>query len=371
MDFSLDEHQQAVVDVSSGLLANEVELARPVGERGYDEQAWDALAKAGLLALGVPAELGGEGLGVGEVAVLLTEIGRVAAPVPALATLAMGVLPITQLGSQEQRNRLLPEIGAGHEVVTAALNEPSSPFPHSPCTEAYRVAGGWALSGIKTGVAYADVAMRILVPASTPHGVHVFLVDPAATGITLRKTPTATHNPEFTLRLEGVVVADVDVLSDDDGNSAQVLHRYAIAGATALAAGVLAGVLELTTEHVRQREQFGRPLAAFQAVAQQVADVYITSRTLRLAATTATWRLAAGLDPDSDLDVASYWLTTQAPPAVQTCHHLHGGIGLDVTYPLHHYSSLITDLVRFVGGGPRSLERLGELVKGSDVCTWN
>ena len=114
--------------------------------------------------------------------------------------------------------------------------------------------------------------------------------------------------------------------------------------------GAVAGALALTRDHVATREQFGRPLAAFQAVSQQVADVYIASRTIHLATQAACWRLDQGLDASADLAVAAYWCAEQAPRAVRTCHHLHGGLGMDATYPLHRFSSLVADLVRYLGG---------------------
>jgi len=138
-----------------------------------------------------------------------------------------------------------------------------------------------------------------------------------------------------------------------------------VAGACALADGAVAGALALTRDHVAARQQFGRPLAAFQAVSQQVADVFIASRTLHLAALSACWRLAreggrggGRGDAAGDLDVAAYWCAEHAPRAVRTCHHLHGGLGMDVTYPLHRYSALVGDLVRFLGGADYRLERL-------------
>jgi 3-oxo-4-pregnene-20-carboxyl-CoA dehydrogenase alpha subunit len=120
----------------------------------------------------------------------------------------------------------------------------------------------------------------------------------------------------------------------------------------------LAAALALTTTYIGTREQFGRPLAAFQAVSQQVADVYVVARTLHLAALSACWRLETGREAAGDLDVAAYWLAERAPAALRTCHHLHGGIGMDVTYPLHRYSSLIKDMVRFVGGADYRLDAL-------------
>ena len=107
---------------------------------------------------------------------------------------------------------------------------------------------------------------------------------------------------------------------------------------------MVAGARDLTASYVAGREQFGRKLAEFQAVAQQVADVYIASRTITLAADNAAWRIAEGLDVTDDLAVAAYWTTTQGPAALRTCHHLHGGMGVDRTYPLHRYFSRITDI---------------------------
>jgi hypothetical protein len=140
------------------------------------------------------------------------------------------------------------------------------------------------------------------------------------------------------------------------------LYQFTLAGAACLADGALAGALALTTAHVGSRQQFGRPLATFQAVAQQIADVAIVSRTLHLATLSACWRLDTGREAGGDLDVAAYWLADQAPGALRTCHHLHGGTGMDVAYPLHRYSALVKDLARLVGGADYRLDRLGARV---------
>jgi 3-oxo-4-pregnene-20-carboxyl-CoA dehydrogenase alpha subunit len=158
----------------------------------------------------------------------------------------------------------------------------------------------------------------------------------------LTRTHTASGTPEHTVTLDGTPGEPLCTTVD--------LQRLSIAGACAYGDGLLAGALDLTASHVRTREQFGKPLATFQAVAQQVADVYIASRTLHLAAWSAIWRLADGRDPDDDLAVAAYWLTEEALPALHTCHHLHGGVGVDASYPLHRYYSATKDLVRLLGG---------------------
>jgi alkylation response protein AidB-like acyl-CoA dehydrogenase len=193
------------------------------------------------------------------------------------------------------------------------------------------------------------------VPATSAAGPVVTVVEPDADGLSCQRTRSSSGLPEYTLRLD-----QTPALQVLDGCPVTELYQVAIASACAVADGVLAAALELTTGHVRTREQFGRPLATFQAVAGQIADVYAAARTLHLAATSACWQLDTGRDAGRDTDVAAYWLARHGPAAVRTCHHLHGGLGMDVSYPLPRYSALMTDLVAFVGGADDRLDRLGE-----------
>ena len=370
MDFTLDETQQAVARVAAEVLGQARPAAPPAD--GFDAALWKELGRAGLLSLALPSWLGGDGLGVLDVAVALTEVGRQAASVPALATLVLGVLPVVRWGDRDLQQALLAGVAAGDTVLTAAVREPSGVMPARPATTATLGRTSGTVSGVKIGVPYAAAADWILVPASLEAGgTGVVIVKASAEGVSWQRTHSSSGEPEYTLRLDEAPVADLLGSATGDGEAgrgqaAQDLYQLAVAGACCLADGALAGALALTTAHVAAREQFGRPLAAFQAVAQHIADVYITSRTLHLAALSACWRLQAGRDAGSDLDVAAYWLAGQAPEALRTCHHLHGGIGMDVTYPLHRYSALVKDLVRFVGGADYRLDRLGARVCARD-----
>jgi alkylation response protein AidB-like acyl-CoA dehydrogenase len=358
VDFTLGPTQQAAAEAAAHVLDG-YQPGPEAGRDGcYDRALWKELAQAGLLGLAVPAWLGGEGLGMLDVAVLLTGVGRTAAPVPALATLAMGVLPVDRWGSREQQQALLTGVAGGDVVLTAAVREPSDPMPDVPATT---VSPGddpatGAVTGVKTGVPYAAAANWILVPARlSTGGTGIAVVDPAAVGVSLRRTPASARAPEYTLRLDRAPVAHLVT----GGGAVADLYRLTSAGACCVADGALAAALALTTAHVAAREQFGRPLATFQAVAQQIADASIASRTLQLAALSACWRLDTGRDADDDAEVAAYWLAEEAPAALRTCHHLHGGTGMDVSYPLHRYSALVKDLVRLVGGADYRLARLG------------
>jgi 3-oxo-4-pregnene-20-carboxyl-CoA dehydrogenase alpha subunit len=359
MDFTLEETQETVARLAAEVLGQARPPESPAPGDGYDSALWKELGQAGLLSLALPAELGGDGLGVMDVAVLLTEVGRRAASVPALATLGLGVLPVVRWGDRELQQALLAGVAPGDTLLTAAVREPADVMPARPATTAALRPGSGRVSGVKVGVPYAAAADWILVPASLPAGgTGVVIVRTSAGGVSCLRTHSSSGEPEYTVRLDEAPVADL-LGSEERGRAADDLYQLAVAGACCLADGALAGALALTTAHVTSRQQFGRPLATFQAVAQQIADVYITSRTLHLATLSACWRLHEGLEAGGDLDVAAYWLADQAPAALMTCHHLHGGIGMDVSYPLHRYSELIRDLVRFVGGAQYRLDRLG------------
>ena len=380
MDFAPGETQQAIARLTADVLdrGQPGGLAGAHGSRAagagageaYDRGRWKDLSHAGLLALNVPSQLGGDALGVLELAALLTEVGRRAVPVPALATLMLGVLPVARWGDRDLQETLLAGVAAGDTVLTAAVREPTDPMPLRPATVA-RLSdgppivpgvgagpGAGVVSGVKVGVPYGAAADWILVPASVASGGSaVVVIDPSAAGVSLRPACGSAAR-ECTLRLDQAPIRHV--LGDPaDGRTVAGLYQLAVAGACCLADGALAAALELTTAHVRSRCQFGRPLATFQAVAQQIADTYIAARTLHLATLSACWHLATGRPAGPDLDVAAYWLAAEAPVALRTCQHLHGGIGMDVSYPLHRYSALIRDLVRFIGGCDYRLDRLG------------
>jgi 3-oxo-4-pregnene-20-carboxyl-CoA dehydrogenase alpha subunit len=333
MDFDLTATQQAVADVATSVLDRDL--------------SWTALVDGGVTALAVPERLGGDGVGLPEVATVLTEVGRHGAVTPALATLGLGVVPLLDLASDEQQDRFLAGVAAGG-VLTAALNEPGAALPDRPTVT---LVDG-RLSGTKISVGYAEQADWMIVTTDDV----VVVVSPEADGVRLVRTPTSNGSDEYTVTFDGAVVGDCDVLA---GATAHRVNQLALAAIGAYADGLVAGALRLTADYVANRKQFGKPLSTFQTVAAQLAEVYIASRTIDLVAKSVIWRLSEGRDADDDLDVLGYWITSQAPPVMQTCHHLHGGMGMDITYPMHRYYSTIKDLTRRLGGPSHRLDLVG------------
>ncbi len=288
---------------------------------------WAELAEAGLLGLAVPEAYGGEGLGLPEVGVLLRETGARATHLPVWETLCCGALTLAAHGSDEQRQALLPGVVAGQVLLTPAVRE-LAPTTYADGT----------VTGRKLAVTCAAGASHLLVTAHRGSSDVVALVDVSDPGVTLLESGSSARLTTHTVVLDK---ARAELL--DDG-AATTLTNLWTAGLCLTAAGLVAGARDLTATYIKGRTQFGRSLAEFQAVAMQIADVYIASRTLDLAAENVAWRLDQGLDASDDLAVAAYWTCTEAPAALRTCHHLHGGMGVDETYPLHHYFSWVTDI---------------------------
>jgi 3-oxo-4-pregnene-20-carboxyl-CoA dehydrogenase alpha subunit len=332
MDFTPDPAQQAVADVVTSVLDR--------------DNSWEALVAGGVTALPVPERIGGDGVGLPEIATALTEIGRHGLVGPALPTLG-GAALLLDLASDEQQDRYLGGLAKG-SLLTAALNEPGVALPERPATTFVHS----RLSGTKVGVAYAEKAEWMIVTADSA----VVVLSPKAEGVHLSKTPTSNGSDEYVVTFSDVAVPEQDVLV---GATTQRVNQLALAAIGAYAAGLVAGALRLTADYVANRHQFGKPLSTFQTVAAQLAEVYIASRTIDLASTSVIWRLSEGRDADDDLDVLGYWITSQAPPVMQTCHHLHGGMGMDVTYPMHRYYSTIKDLTRLLGGPSHRLDLVG------------
>jgi alkylation response protein AidB-like acyl-CoA dehydrogenase len=302
---------------------------------------WQAFADAGLLGLAAPEEHAGDGLGLGEIGVLLHEIGTRAIDLPVWDTLACGLMTLVRAGTPEQQARFVPDLVAGKLLFAAALSEPGCGVVDPPRTT---LADG-RVTGHKIGVGALDGCLLLV---STDAGVAV--VDPSGPGVTRTQSHASRGDAEVGFVLDGAPA--LEVLPEGAG---QVLREHAAAGLLLLGAGLLAGARDLTAGYIKQRTQFGRTLAEFQAVAVQIADVYVASRLTSLAADSAAWRVQERLPAAEDLAVAAAWFCDRVPAALQTCHHLHGGMGVDETYPLHHYFAQVKDVARRLGGRAATL----------------
>jgi 3-oxocholest-4-en-26-oyl-CoA dehydrogenase beta subunit len=362
MDFTLSEAQDELAGLARKILA----------ER---DTPWADLASAGVLAAGLPEEAGGAGLGLLEQCSVLVEIGRAVSDVPYLASIVLGAGAIAGFGSPDQRQRWAAPAGQGSVVLTAALPEEDGDDPRFPSTRAERAGRGWRLSGVKTAVPAAPRADLFLVPAATSDGVVVFLASPSDHGVTVEPQQLTDFAAAGRVVLDGVTLDDDRVLGP--GRGAEItdwLVSRGTVGLCAMQAGVIERALELTAEYARNRVQFGRPIGSFQAVAQRLADAFIDVEAVRLTMWQAAWLLASGDEGDAAagtaVATAKFWAAEAGHRVAHTAVHVHGGLGIDMSYPVHRYFVAAKHHEFALGGATAQLRRIGsDLASGLPSAT--
>jgi len=329
----------------------------------FDDKLWSELASAGLLGIALPESVGGSDMGFTELCILLEEAGRVVAPAPLIPTLVLGALPIAEFGTEEQKAALLPDVTAGKTILTAALADENSRDPLAPSTLATRSSDGWKLNGVKAYVPIASRAKIILVSARTDDGgTLIALVEPDASGLHMEAQETTTGELEYRLTLSDVSVANSDILGEkvDDGQMLAWLVARATTALCATELGLAAKALQMTAKYTSERKQFDKPIASFQAVAQRAGDAFIDLESLKLATMQAVWRLSNGLPADREISIAKFWAAEGGHRICYAAQHLHGGIGVDTDYPLHHYYLRSRQIELTLGGTNTHLAALGD-----------
>jgi len=361
VDFDFSDEQQSIRELAREILAGEIDADRlkavERGEAWFDRELWAQLAHANLLGAVVPEAHGGTGFGVEELCVLLEEQGRALAPIPLHPT-ATAALAIVRFGTPAQREAWLPGVASGEVVLSVALDDAGSADPERPATRAVPDGDSWRLSGTKRFVPAVHLARRIVVPATAPDGARLFLLDPQAGGVTATAQRSSTGEPLFELALDGAAVAGEGRL-DGGAAAAGCLHALATLGLCAIQIGVAERALEITTAYVREREQFGGPIGAFQAVQHRCADAYIDLESIRWTTWRAVSRLARSHDVARETAVAKFWAADGGSRIAGSAQHLHGGIGVDVDYPIHRHFLWTKALEFRLGGATPTLVRLG------------
>jgi len=368
MDFRFGEEQATIRELARGILDKEVtperlKAAEASADR-IDARLWATLAEANLLGVAVPEAQGGMGLGLPELLALCEEVGRAVAPAPVLAALVLGGLPVARFGDAAQRAAWLAPLASGEALLGAALDDAGSEDVERPATRARRDGDGWRLDGAKRFVPLGPRAARVLVPAAIDGGTAVFLLDPAAPGVRWTAARSSTGEPLFALELDGARVDGAGRLGGDAA-AARFARDCGVLAACATQIGVSERALEITTGYLRERVQFGAPIGSFPAVQQRAADAWIDLQAIRWTTWRAAWRLAEGLPASRELLVARFWAAEAGTRIADTAQHLHGGLGVDVDYPVHRYFLWARSLALSFGGATPTLARLGRELAAS------
>lgn len=371
MDFTFTEEQQAVVEAAKALFADVVPDGVPspaltpgaVAE-DFDRALWSRLADADLLGVLIDSEHGGVGLDPIALCLVLRESAKVLARVPLLESSA-AASAVQAHGGAELRKKVLPAAARGDLVLTVAANGRSGHDPAESAVTAQRDGDSWVLDGLQTGVSWMQNADLVVVPAHTPEGHTVLALVPRGhEGLTVAEQISTSGERLGELHLEAVRVAASDVIEAD--GAWDRLRDLLATGTCALALGLGEAVLRMTSEYTSKREQFGHPVATFQAVAVQAADRYIDLRAMEVTLWQAAWRVSTGADSAlpaaGDVAVAKIWASEGVRRVVQTAQHLHGGFGADTDYPLHRYHAWAKQLELSLGPAAAHEEALGDLL---------
>lgn len=371
MDFTFTEEQQAAVEAAKAVFASVAPDGVPspalvpgaVAE-DFDRALWAKLAEADLLSLLLAPEHGGAGLDAIALCLVLREAAKKLARVPLLESSA-AAYAVQTYGSEELKQRILPGAARGELILTVAANGRSGHDPAELAVTARQDGEDWLLDGTHTAVPWAQNADLIVVPAHTSAGRAVLALIPRGhEGLTLAEQVSTNGERLGELGLESVRIGGADVI--EDTGAWDWLRDLLTTGTCALALGLGEGVLSMTSEYTSKREQFGFPVATFQAVAVQAADRYIDLRAMEVTLWQAAWRISTGatgaLPATGDVAVAKIWASDGVRRVVQTAQHLHGGFGSDTDYPLHRYHAWAKQLELSLGPAAAHEEALGDLL---------
>ncbi|MFJ2935232.1 acyl-CoA dehydrogenase family protein [Streptomyces sp. NPDC087219] len=371
MDFTFTEEQQAAVEAAKAVFSGVTPDAVPspaltpgAVSEDLDRPLWSHLAAADLLGLVVSPEHGGGGLDPVALCLVLRESARVLARVPLLETSALA-MTIERYVPPETAAGLLPRVSRGELVLTAASQGRTGHDPAERAVTARRDGTDWILDGLQTAVPWAHGADIIAVPAHTPDGATVLALLPRThDGLTLTAQYSTSGELLAELRLDAVRLDSTDVI--DTEGAWDWLRGLLTTGTCALALGLGEAVLTMTSQYTGKREQFGHPVATFQAVAVQTADRYIDLRAMEVTLWQAAWRLSSGaeaaLPAEGDIAVAKIWASEGVRRVVQTAQHLHGGFGADTDYPLHRFHAWAKHLELSLGPAAAHEDALGDLL---------
>ncbi|MFF2997789.1 acyl-CoA dehydrogenase family protein [Streptomyces sp. NPDC057950] len=381
MDFTFTEEQQAAVEAAGAVFGGVAPdgVPSPALTPGavaddFDRALWAKLADADLLSLLLDSAYGGAGLDAIALCLVLRESAKVLARVPLLESTAAAVV-VQEYGGAEAKAELLARAGRGEVVLTVAASGRTGHEPAERAVTARRDGDVWVLDGVQTAVAWAHGADFVVVPAHTDHGRTVLALVPRGhEGTVLGEQISTTGERLGELRLESARIPARQVI--DAEGAWERLRELLTTGTCALALGLGERVLAMTSAYTGKREQFGFPVATFQAVAVQAADRYIDLRAMEATLWQAAWRIstvAAGsgavdsgaggaLPVAGDVAVAKIWASEGVRRVVQTAQHLHGGFGADTDCSLHRYHAWAKHLELSLGPAAAHEETLGDLL---------
>lgn len=348
LDLAFTEEQDMLREVVRSLLAVHAPPAvvramedHPVG---YPADLWTQLGALDLLGLMLPAANGGSGMSLLEGVVLYEELGRSLAPAPHFVSCVASGGALALAGSEDQRDRWLPLLASGEAILTPAWVEPDGGHgPRGVQTRATTSDDGamFALTGVKRHVAFAAAATRLLVLARTGDAatdIDLFLVDPRAAGVTLTQQHSVASDTQYLVELDGVEVSADRVGAPGSGWATwSAVRDDALIVLAAWAVGAADRTQEITVQYAKDREQFGKPIGAFQSIAHYLADRQSEIDGARTLVHEAAWARSTGRPVTRLAPMAKLFACKVAREVTATAQQIYGGNGFTLDYDVQLY----------------------------------
>ena len=310
---------------------------------GFSPELWKQLAHLDLIGLQLPEEYGGSGMSALEGVVLYEEFGRSLAPSPHFVSSVLSGGALARAGSEAIKQEWLPRIVTGEAILSPAWLEPENGFgPKGVQVRAVADADGFVLTGVKRHVAFARAATRLVVLARTGDAlgeVDLFLVDPAAPGVTLTQQMTIASDSQYRVDLDGVRVSAEDRIgAAGTGWSTwdAVMHEGIILAA-AQAVGGAEYAMDITVQYAKDRQQFDKPLGAFQALAHYLADATTNVDGAEVLVHEAAWASSEGRSVAKLAPMAKLFACQTFRDVTATAQQIFGGIGFTVEFDIQLY----------------------------------
>jgi alkylation response protein AidB-like acyl-CoA dehydrogenase len=347
LDLDFDQEQellrQTVRDVLGRYCPLEVVRQLEDDPVGYPSPLWEQLGELDLIGLLLPEEYGGSGMSLIEGVALYEELGRALAPTPHFVSAVMSGGALAAAGSEAQKDRWLRPVSAGETIVTPAWLEPENGFS-ARGVEARAVAdgSGFTISGVKRHVAFASSADRLLVLVRTgdaADAVDLFLVDPSSAAVTMRQQFSIASDTQYEVTFSGVAVTEEDRLGAPGRGWAtwQEVLEPALVLLAAQAVGGARYALEITTQYAKDRQQFDKPLGAFQALAHYLADAVASLDGAEQLVHEAAWAGANGRPLGSLAPMAKLFACATFRDITAMAQQIFGGIGFTLDFDIQLY----------------------------------
>jgi len=343
MDLDFSEEQDMLREMVRGVCGEhstlEVVRAMEDDPKGYPDDLWKQFAELGLTGILIPEEYGGSEMSMLEATIAYEEMGRALCPTPHFQSAILSALVLLESGSDAQKEEWLPKIASGDAILTPAWIEPHNGFgPKGVQVRAEASGDGFVINGTKHHVGFASSAARLLVLARTgdaAEDVSIFLVDPSADGVNLKQLMALASDTQYRVDFDNVKVSAADKIGDWASFDA-AMHQGIILLA-AQAVGGSAQALEMTCEFAKEREQFGKPLAAFQAISHYLADASTNLSGGTTLVYEAAWA-AANQKPIARLaPMAKYYACQTFRDLTSMAQQVYGGDGFTLEYDIQLY----------------------------------